>query len=261
MKNKKLLTFLLVGILVLVAGTNCVFAVEPKGSAEILPMPIGTVATTQEEVDEMMARDNWEFVKPFFEAPTSYEVIDLNGNDISEQCYFENIALFEEGDYLQVYYNMRDKVSSIDKKCGFLENSKVLGMRKPILKASKNRSAYNAFCCLYTPAITHSEATVGMTGNFTVDTVNGIITKASNPFVELESYQHTDWHRVILSSLSRTYSIAKNKSTVEYRASFYLYSDDGNNVTKVGKYALSMKSDSNGNVISVSPEGYVYPIR
>lgn len=227
---------------------------------KIMPVEIGTVANTQEEIEEMHIQNCLSYMQPFFENPADYRVIGKNGEDITEQFYNENKGYYFSGDFKKVYEAVNENVLSLDAYEQYEEFP--LNYALDSIDANKNYSALHYFCCLYTPAITYNEATVLLRGRYSVDIANGIIASASLPSVELDSFEHTDWQTMYTESISNTYNIDPSRETVEFSATFDLYGDGLAVVGRIyyGRYKISMTANASGSVIDYNPKTYVYPL-
>ena len=120
-----------------------------------------------------------------------------------------------------------------------------------ILRAGRSRTVYMAFPCYYSPGFSDNEASVGLTGTFTVDVANGNIISARKPEVQLESFGHTPLHTMYLTDKRTSYTIIKGNK-VKFMASFTLVSDDGIFTPMEWNFSIYMTCDAAGNVVDSS---------
>lgn len=100
-----------------------------------------------------------------------------------------------------------------------------------------------------------------MSGNYTFNVTEGIISSASNPTVTLVYYQFPSYGPGYIGIVTRSASISSDKQVVTFYARFRMYRTlDMGATDDCGLFEASIKGNPNGTLIGYSPVQYGYPI-
>lgn len=189
-----------------------------------------------------------DFISYFFESPDEWRVIDIYGNDVSDQYYSDNINLYRDEKFEELMIRSEGIIDSLQYNDG-------TGDSITPYRAATSRSTYQEFICVFGEpsfgSYTESqEVYVRLSGQYTVDRDSGAILSVNknSPSVSIVGWGDVQHGEVNYTTNNVRRSSSNTGSKVEFTATFDIYQTSGRYDTEVfiGNYTITIIGDSNG---------------
>ncbi len=189
-----------------------------------------------------------DFISYFFESPDEWRVIDIYGNDVSDQYYSDNINLYRDEKFEELMIRSEGIIDSLQFNDGTEDSITPY-------RAAISRSTYQEFICVYgDPSFgtypESQEVYVRLSGQYTVDRDTGAILSVNkdSPSLSIVGWGDVQHGEVNYAPANVRTSFSSTGSKVEFTATFDIYRTNGIYDTEVfiGNYTIAIIGDSRG---------------
>lgn len=202
-----------------------------------------------------------EALTPFFENPDSWRVLTSDEIDISDSLYYDSFDLYLNHDYQAIYAKWGASLKYVDYLPVVLMEPSHQTQEIESLAASTSRGVSIGNLAFIANAHTNFEFTISMSGNYTVNITEGIISSASNPSLQLVYYQYPTYGNCYIGIITRSASISSDKQSVTFTSRFRCYREyTMGGYDDCGLFQASLIGNTAGTLIGFSPVEYGYPI-
>lgn len=231
--------------------TSSAFAASAKDSLNSEASKVELTEELLQQNQELAAQDFINFISPFFKHPDKYTVFDIDGNDISDEFYAENIKLYKNGDFEALRAIADVTISTIDSSGDSVKGSAIgNSVVVPMAIVGHDLTEWLSW---WTDWPTF-EFQVYVSGDYLVDTTNSRVTNTYAPSVWLEWYSQPQQGTCELKNVSTSSSKTYSNTRAKFSTTFSVYRNWEGVEWYVGRYTGWIEGDLNGTLVDWSPK-------